>query len=265
MPPPLLHSTGQRPRRDFPTRHTKIVATLGPASEDPSTIGAMIDAGLDVARLNTSHGMIEEHERFVAVVREVAASRDKPVAVLMDLGGPKLRTGPTEGGRPLNLAQGATIHLTPTLVKGDESRLTIDYPRLLDDVRQSDVILLDDGHIELEVMAVESDALRCRVTYGGLLQPNKGVAFPYSNLTMPVLTDRDREAIRAGARAGVDYFALSFVRAASDIEAAREAIDDTGVDIPVIAKIERRQAIQHLDEIVCRRRWRDGRPRRPGR
>jgi len=234
-----------------PLRHTKIVATLGPASNNPHTLTGMIDAGLDVVRLNTSHGLIEEHRSSVALVRECADAKGKSVAVLMDLGGPKLRTGPTDGGRPLSLVTGASIHLTNAPVHGSESLVTVDYPFLLDDVRRGDTVLLDDGRIELRVVGVSATSLECVVVVGGLLGQNKGVAFPASTLTLPALTDRDREAIVVGVECGVDLFALSFVNSPSDIELARSVILAAGSDTPIVAKIERRQAVEQLDAIIA--------------
>ncbi|KAA0239020.1 MAG: pyruvate kinase [Dehalococcoidia bacterium] len=232
-------------------RHTKIVATLGPASLNRDTLAAMIRAGMDVARLNTGHGTMEEHMRSTALVREVAAEAGKPVAVLLDLGGPKLRTGPTDGARPLDLTAGATVTLTPRLVKGSSALLTVDYPRLTDDVAPGDQVLLDDGRIELQVQRLASDGLECRVVVGGLLGPNKGVNFPHSNLTAPALTDRDREAVRAGVECGVDFLALSFVSQPSDVAEARDLVASHGADTPIIAKIERRRAAENLDAIIA--------------
>ncbi|MGI8927660.1 MAG: pyruvate kinase [Tepidiformaceae bacterium] len=232
-------------------RRTKIVCTLGPASLRPETIAAMIRADMDVARLNTSHCTIAEHLHAVEVVREVAAAEKKPVAVLFDLGGPKLRTGATEGGRPLELQAGAAIQLTSESVTGSEARISVEYPRLAEDVRAGDRVLIDDGDIELQVEQVTAAGLDCRVVFGGLLGPRKGVSFPASTLTMPALTDRDREAIEAGVRGGADFFALSFVRDASDIAGTRSLINSLGADTPIIAKIERRQAVENLDAILA--------------
>ncbi|MBE7518798.1 MAG: pyruvate kinase [Thermoflexaceae bacterium] len=232
-------------------RHTKIVATLGPASLNRETIAAMIRAGMDVARLNTGHGTTEEHMRSAALVRDVAAQAGKPVAVLLDLGGPKLRTGPTDGGRPLDLAAGSTVTLTPRLVKGSSSLLTVGYPHLTEDVAPGDQVLLDDGRIELQVERPTADGIECRVVVGGLLGPNKGVNFPHSSLTAPALTDHDREAVRAGVECGVDFFALSFVSQAADITEARDLVSSLGSDTPIIAKIERRRAIQNLEAILA--------------
>jgi pyruvate kinase len=232
-------------------RRTKIVCTLGPASLRPETIAAMLRAGMDVVRLNTSHGTMAEHLDSVKLVRKVSREERKPVGILMDLSGPKLRTGPTRGGHPLDLEFGSTVHLTNKPVEGAGGLFTVEYPRLTEDVRMGDHVLLDDGKIELEVTAVSPDGLDCRVLLGGLLGPHKGVSFPQTNLTMPALTDRDKEAIAAGVTAGVDFFALSFVRDAADIVRTRELINSLGADTPIIAKIERRQAVSHLDAILA--------------
>lgn len=232
-------------------RRTKIVATVGPASASMERLRAMIRAGMDVARLNTSHGTLDEHRGLVRLVREAAALEGQPVAVLLDLAGPKIRTGDHAFEGALELRSGATIRVTPRPVPGTEERLTIGYERLLEDVQPGERILLDDGKVELEVMGQEGDELVCTVVNGGLLAPRRGVHLPETVLTAPALTDRDREAIAAGVAEGVDYFAVSFVRDASDVLAAREVIEGLGADIPVVAKIERRQAVEHLDEIAA--------------
>ncbi len=210
----------------------------------------MIRAGMDVARLNTSHGTLESHAKAAAMVREVAAEAGRHVAVLMDLAGPKLRTGETEFTRVLELVPGHEIRLVNYPVAGTEQLLTVEYPRLTEDVRAGERVLLDDGHIELEVLRSSPEGLDCRVLVGGPLGPHKGVSFPATNLSAPALTDRDREAIRVGIEASVDYFGLSFVRDADDVVQTREFIESLGADTPIIAKIERRMAVEHLDDIL---------------
>jgi len=232
-------------------RRTKIVCTLGPASSHRDTIAAMIRAGMDVVRLNTSHGTLAEHAATATLVREVSAEIGKPVAVLMDLAGPKLRTGEMEFNRSLELVAGRETRLTNAPVPGNEQLFTVEYPRLTEDVRAGERVLLDDGKIELEVIHSSPDGLDCRVLTGGLLASHKGVSFPATNLTTPALTDRDRKAIQAGVEANVDYFALSFVRDADDLVRARECINSLGSEIPIIAKIERRQAVDNLDEVLA--------------
>lgn len=232
-------------------RRTKIVCTLGPASLRAETIAAMMRAGMDVARLNTSHGTIEEHVNALQLVRQVAIAERKQVAVLMDLGGPKLRTGKTADGNPIELVDGAKVRLTSEPVVCTPDVVSVEYPRLAEDVLAGERVLLDDGNIELEVVLATPEGLECRVLHGGPLGERKGVSFPHSNLTMPAMTDRDREALAAGVKAGVDLFALSFVRDAGDIALCRKLINDAGADTPIIAKIERRQAVDSLDAILA--------------
>jgi pyruvate kinase len=231
-------------------RRTKIVCTLGPSSQSAATIRAMIRAGMDVARLNTSHGDIEDHNRFFHTVRSVAQEEGRHIAILMDLGGPKLRTGPTPDGQPLFFEAGSLVSLVGERVTGSLTRIGVDYPALSADVRAGERVLLDDGNLELAVERVAGDSLECRVILGGPLGPSKGVNFPYSGITLSAVTPRDRQMIAAGVELGVDYFALSFVGTADDIVVARTLINSLGADTPIIAKIERRQAIENLEAIV---------------
>ena len=232
-------------------RRTKIVCTLGPASLHSETIAAMIRAGMDVVRLNTSHGTLDGHVVAINLVREVSAMAGKPIGILMDLSGPKLRTGDTEFGRALELVTGRELRLTNQEVASNEHLVAVEYPQLTQDVQAGEHVLLDDGKIELEVLRNTPEGLDCRVVIGGLLLPHKGVSFPATNLTTPALTDRDRECIRVGVTADVDYFGLSFVRDADDIVRTREFITKLGADIPIIAKIERRQAVANLDQVLA--------------
>jgi pyruvate kinase len=232
-------------------RRTKIVCTLGPASLHPETIAAMIRAGMDVARLNASHGSPESHGEAITLVRRVADECNKPVGILMDLSGPKIRTGETEYSRALELVPGRELRLTTEEVPGTEHLLTVEYPRLTEDVLAGERVLLDDGKIELEVLRASPEGLDCRVLTGGLLTSHKGVSFPSTNLTAAALTESDREYIRFGVAAGVDYFGLSFVRDADDISRTRDYIASLRSDIPIIAKIERRQAVDNLDDVLA--------------
>lgn len=232
-------------------RRTKIVCTLGPASLHPETIAAMIRAGMDVVRLNTSHGTIESHVEAVDLVRKVSADLGKPIAILMDLSGPKLRTGETEHDRTLEFIAGREIRLTNREVSSNEQLLQVEYPRLTEDVQAGERVLIDDGKIELEVLRASPGVLECRILTGGSLGSHKGVSFPSTNLSTPALTDRDKECIEHGVKAGVDYFGLSFVRDADDITRTRDFIAGLGAETPIIAKIERRHAVDNLDEILA--------------
>ncbi|HEX6031521.1 MAG TPA: pyruvate kinase [Tepidiformaceae bacterium] len=237
--------------RETTLRRTKIVATIGPASLRLETIAAMVRAGMDVARLNTSHGEIADHVAACELIRRVADEERKPIAVLMDLGGPKLRTGPTRNGGLIDIETGSEILLTYNHEASTERRISVEYARLTQDVLAGDRVLVDDGKIELEVSHVTPDGLECRVVHGGMLGPSQGVGFPSSNLTQPALTERDREAIEAGVAAGVDFFGLSFVRHVEDVVMTRDLVHSHGAETPIIAKIERRQAVENLDEILA--------------
>ncbi|MGH2633488.1 MAG: pyruvate kinase [Tepidiformaceae bacterium] len=232
-------------------RRTKIVCTLGPASSREETIAAMIRAGMDVARLNTSHGTLAEHAEAVASVRRVAAAEGRPIAILMDLAGPKLRTGPNHADATVDLPAGAAVRLSTSAASSTAKTVAVEYPRLTEDVLAGARVLLDDGKLELEVTRSSPDGLDCRVITGGQLGPQKGVCFPQSNLTMEALTDHDRAAIEAGVKAGVDFFGLSFVGNAGDVVRTRDFIASLGADTPIIAKIERRQAVDNLDAILA--------------
>ena len=233
------------------TRKARIVCTLGPASADPATIQAMIGAGMDVARLNTSHGDIAGHVATAERLRAASRAEGRPIGILLDLGGPKLRTGPLAGAEPVPLKRGQRLRVTPELVGSDARQVHVNFARLGEDVQAGDPILLDDGNIELTVVEIKGQDVVAEVVFGGSLGANRGVSLPHTRLQLPSLTDRDREAIAAGVRAGVDYFALSFVREVSDVAAARATINACGGDIPIIAKIERRKAIENLDAIMA--------------
>ncbi len=233
------------------TRKARIVCTLGPASADPGIIREMIRAGMDVARLNTSHGEMDDHVTAVAMLREAANDVGKSVGVLLDLGGPKLRTGSLAGVDPVLLTPGQWLTITPEDVGSDTTRIHINYSRLAEDVKPGDPILLDDGNIELVAVDTRGDEVVAEVRYGGFLGSNRGVSVPETKLQLPSLTDRDRIAIAAGVKADVDYFALSFVREVADVAEARATINGAGGDIPIIAKIERRLAIENLDAILA--------------
>ncbi|HLI27314.1 MAG TPA: pyruvate kinase [Chloroflexota bacterium] len=241
------------------TGRTKIVATLGPATSTPERIGALIDAGVDVFRLNFSHGTPAEHAAVYQAVREQAAARDAPVAVLQDLQGPKIRVGPLAHGGPLVLREGTTVTLTtrPGVV-GHDAVIPVTYEALARDVRRGDRILLDDGLLELRVESVQAPDVTTTVVVGGELWPHKGVNLPGVPLSTPALTPKDREDLRRGLQLGVDYVALSFVRRADDVLLARQYLADLQARepavarraVPLIAKLEKPEAIEHLDAIL---------------
>jgi len=231
-------------------RRTRIVGTLGPACEDEATLRAMIRAGMDVARANFSHGTHESHARQIALVRRVAAEEDRVIAVIQDLSGPKLRVGELRDGAA-TLEPGSIVTLTVEEIAGDAQRFTVRYPLLSRDVQVGERILLDDGLLELEVVGVQGSDVRCRVVVGGRLRPRKGVNLPGTVLSVPTITDKDRADLSFGLAQEVDYVALSFVRAAADVEELKALIAGYGASVPVIAKIEKPQALDDLGNIVA--------------
>jgi len=230
-------------------RRAKILATLGPASDSEAVVRALIAAGANAFRLNFSHGSREDHQRRIETVRRIAAEMDRPVALLQDLPGPKLRTGHFPGG-PLTLQAGDEIVLTGRTMEGGPGLVPVSYPHLVEDIPAGSRILMDDGRIEVQVVAAAGADLRCRVVNGGVLSDRKGVNFPDASLRLPAVTAADRANLALGLDLGVDYVALSFVRRASDVQAAREIIAARGCTTPLIAKIEKPQALDDLAAIL---------------
>jgi pyruvate kinase len=230
-------------------RRVKIVATIGPASESPDILRKLIAAGLDVARLNFSHGSHEGHARIIGALREAAEATGKPIAILQDLQGPRIRIGKLSGGPVLVEAGRALILTTDEEAVGDAIPVT--YPHLPADVKPGDRILIDDGLIELAVEGTGPKTVRCRVITGGTINPNKGMNLPGVAVTAPTLGDKDLEDLAFGLSHGVDYVALSFVRSPEDVTAAREYMKKYGAEAPLIAKIERPEAVERLDDIVA--------------
>jgi pyruvate kinase len=230
-------------------RRAKILATLGPASDGEAVIRALIAAGANAFRLNFSHGSREDHERRVEIVRRVSAELGRPVAIVQDLPGPKLRTGHFPGG-PVTLKAGDEVVLTGREVEGTATLIHVSYPYLGADIPIGSRILMDDGRIEVRAVAAEGEDLRCQVVNGGILSDRKGVNFPDVPLRLPAVTDDDRVNLAFGLGLEVDYVALSFVRRAADVREARELIAARGCSTPLIAKIEKPQALDDLDDIL---------------
>jgi pyruvate kinase len=231
-------------------RRAKIVCTLGPASSTPEKIGELIEAGMDVVRLNFSHGSHEDHAKLIGNVRSEAERRGRAIAVLLDLQGPKIRVGRFEKGA-VELHPGAefTITTDPTVV-GDDKRVSTTYAGLTGDVRPGDQILLDDGYLSLAVTEVIDKEVRTIVVAGGTLKNNKGINLPGVEVSAPALSDKDKADIAWGLRMSVDYVALSFVRKPEDVLEAKRLLTADNVRIPVIAKIEKPQALDRLDDII---------------
>ncbi len=230
-------------------RRARIVATLGPACDTARVLGEMLDSGMDVARLNFSHGTHLEHARRVRLLRREAARRGRPCSILLDLQGPKIRTGLLHGGA-VTLEAGAAFTLTTHRETGTALRVSVDWKGLPRDVRRGERILLDDGQLELRVERVRGKEVACQVVIGGILSEHKGVNLPGVPVSRPSLTAKDRRDLAYGLSMGVDYVALSFVRRAADIRSLRRALGPRHQIMPVIAKLEKPQAIEHLHEIL---------------
>jgi pyruvate kinase len=234
-----------------PPRRTKIVATLGPACDDEATLRAMLAAGLDVARLNLSHGTHAEHAARARQVRALAAAAGRPLAVLLDLQGPKIRTEQLEGGRPVLLPTGGAFAITTRPLTGNAQEVSTSFAALPRDVTTGDRVLLDDGTIELRVRATTPDTVHCEVVHGGMLGEHKGINLPGIDVSAPALSEKDAADLRFGLDLDVDYIALSFVRHATDVQGVNEIIREMGKTTPVIAKLEKPEAITHLDAIMA--------------
>ena len=226
-------------------KRAKIVATLGPASADPAVVRALIDAGMNVARLNLSHGDSEHHRATVATVRAEAERAGAAVAILADLAGPKIRVGRMAGGA-VDLVAGSRVTITTDDILGTADTISTTYRELAGDVRPGDPILLDDGLLRLEVEEVRGREVSTRVVVGGPLKDRKGMNLPGTPLSTPALTDKDRRDLELALDAGVDYVALSFVRRSEDVLAAKRLAGE----VPVIAKIEKPEAIAHREAIA---------------
>ncbi|NLK08173.1 MAG: pyruvate kinase [Firmicutes bacterium] len=230
-------------------RKTKIVCTIGPASEEHSVIAAMLDAGMNVARLNFSHGTHEEQIYRLERLRAVAKEKGKTLAIMQDIQGPKIRIGNVPD--KVMLEYGAPFTLTTADCAGTPSCAHVAYSRLPQDVGPGNVIYLDDGLLELEVERIEGCNIHCRVLVGGELSSRKGVSLPGVDVDLPPVTEADVKDIKLGVEYGVDMIAASFVRSAEGIETVRKIIRDAGANIPIIAKIESHEGVAKIDEIIA--------------
>ena len=232
-------------------RRAKILATIGPASRDQETFEAMLAAGVDGVRINMSHGTIEEKTADVQMARTTAAKMNRPLALLVDLSGPKIRTRTLKDHQKVELKTGQVFTITTRQVEGDSTQVATNYAGMPNDVKPGDRILLDDGAIELRVESTTETDVISRVINGGMLGERKGINLPGIKLPILSLTEKDREDLKWAAQQGVDYVALSFVRSAEDCEQAKELIKQAGSSAPLIAKIEKAEAIDHLEAIVA--------------
>jgi len=229
---------------------TKIVCTLGPASDDPSAIRAFVAAGMAVARINFSHGTHEEQARRIETVRRVASERGCPVAFLADLQGPKLRVGllPADG---MPLIEGEIVIVRDQASATDPAIIPLPHPEVLRDVRPGDRVLLDDGLLELQVLDSDGQQVSARVVTGGVLTSRKGLSLPHASLKMPSVTEKDKADAAFALEQKADYFALSFVRCSDDVQQLRSWLQERGADTPIIAKIEKPEALDCIEEILA--------------
>ncbi|MDO4607278.1 MAG: pyruvate kinase [Bowdeniella nasicola] len=230
-------------------RRAKIVCTLGPATDTGEKVQELVDAGMDVARINRSHGTAEEHEQVYAHVRAAAQASGRAVAVLVDLQGPKIRLGTFAAG-PVYLNEGAHFTITTRDVPGDETICSTTFAGLPGDCRPGDPLLIDDGKVALRVLSVTDTDVLTRVEVCGPVSDHKGINLPGVAVSVPALSKKDEEDLRWAVRLGADFIALSFVRSAKDIDDVHAIMDDVGRRIPVLAKIEKPQAVANLTEVV---------------
>lgn len=231
-------------------RRTKIVATLGPASSSPEVIRSLITAGMDVARLNFSHGSYDDHAAVIAHLRTASQELDTPITILQDLQGPKVRVGKLPGDA-IELGRGEVVNLVPEAeFKGEAGTIPIDYAYAAEEAKAGMQVLLADGIFELKVVEIAGTALRCEVVEGGILKNRKGVNFPELNLRLPSLTEKDLKDLDFGLSQKVDWVSLSFVRTAEDVQTLRKIITEKGLKTPIIAKIEKPQAVDNLEAIL---------------
>jgi pyruvate kinase len=231
------------------TRRAKIVCTIGPATAVPDRIRALVEAGMDVARLNFSHGSHADHEEVYRLVRQAAQATGRPVGILADLQGPKIRLGRFAAG-PVEWRTGDSVVLTSEPVLGTAARVSVTYPKLPAEVHAGDRLLVDDGKVALEVGAVTGPDIRCLVVEGGPVSNHKGLSLPNVAISVPALSEKDTADLRFALGLGVDLVALSFVRAPEDIKLVHTVMDEAGRRRPVLAKIEKPEAVAQLEAIV---------------
>ena len=230
-------------------RRAKIVCTLGPAVESIEKITELIDAGMNMARLNLSHGSHDEHQKRLDLVRAAAKKANKAVAILVDLQGPKIRLGKFSSG-PHELSRGDTFTITTDDIAGTKDKVSTNYKGLPGDCKAGDAIMIDDGKVSVQVVQVKGNDVITKVIQPGMVSNNKGINLPGVAVSLPALSEKDIADLRWGLKAGVDFIALSFVRNAADIKDIHKIMDEVGVKVPVIAKIEKPQAVENLQEIV---------------
>jgi pyruvate kinase len=230
---------------------TKIICTIGPASRDPRILEKLMESGMNVCRLNFSHGTHEEHAELIRDIRKVSKKLGLPVAILQDLAGPKIRTSKLQDKEFVTLKKGAEFTLTNRDVPGSDQEVGLTYADLPQNVRSGDAILLADGAMEVKVISTSETDVKCTVVTGGPLGSNKGINLPSRSINAPILSDKDKADLQFGLEQGVDFIALSFVRTAHDVKTVKRRIAKAKQDTPLIAKIEKFEALDNIDEIIA--------------
>jgi len=230
-------------------RRAKIVCTMGPATNNESIVRDLMRSGMDVARLNFSHGTYPEHQKRIEMLRRAAEKEDRTICILQDLQGPKIRTGRLKYRTPVVLKAGSRVTITPRDIPGTATTISTTFQTLAQEVKIGDRILLSDGLIELRVHAIHGNDVECEVINGGMLGEHKGINLPGIVLSVPSMTPKDEEDLAFGIKHGVDMVAASFIRTAEDVRAIKRFIAEHNSDVPLIAKLEKPQAIEHMEEI----------------
>jgi pyruvate kinase len=230
-------------------RHAKIICTIGPACDSEAAMRDLMGLGMDVARLNFSHGSHAEHARNIARLRRAAERENRTICILQDLQGPKIRTGRLKSHAPITLKAGSRVTITPRNIEGTAALIATTFKGLAKEIQPGSRILLSDGRIELRVTQVRGEDVECEVINGGMLAEHQGINLPGAALSIPALTDKDRSDLEFGLEHGVDMVALSFVRSAGDVRSVRQIIVRQGSGVPIIAKLEKPQALERLEEI----------------
>ncbi len=246
--------SGDLPKGVVPTcsatlRRAKIICTVGPACDSDAMLRDLMRLGMDVARLNFSHGTHQDHARNIQRLRRAAEKESRSICILQDLQGPKIRTGRLKGHDPVLLKNGSRVTITPRDVSGTPTLISTTFAGLSREVRPGSRILLSDGLIELRVIRIRGEDIECEVVNGGLLAEHQGINLPGTALKIPALSAKDRKDLEFGLNHGVDIVALSFVRSAADIRAVKQVMSGHCQEVPVIAKLEKPQALEHLEEI----------------
>ena len=231
-------------------RRAKIVCTIGPACDSEEMIRKLMLAGMDVARLNFSHGTHAEHAKRIERIRSAAKQLKRTICIMQDLQGPKIRTGVLKNGKNVTLKPGSVLTITPRNVTGTATLISSDFPELAREVAPGARVLLSDGRIELKVRAIHGDDVECEVLNGGTLGEHQGINLPDTSMAVPSVTEKDKRDLEFGLKHGVDVVALSFVRSAEDIHAGKNLMRGFGKSVPIIAKLEKPQAIERLEEIL---------------